>query len=364
MIQLFEYEIPFRTPFKTGATVYNNRRGILIRYQNNNMDIAAEAAPLPGYSRESLTQVKECLQSNKRNIENFLEQDLNFQQIRELDKNEDLNLASVQFALSFLALSVLATQKGKTVYDLFRKSPSASLKVNGVVGDGEIQTMEMNILNSIQKGFDTIKIKAVHPVHELAGLLTTIQNRYPTVSFRLDANQSWPLSELGKNCGLFNKLRIQYIEEPTKIQSLDEIQKIREICPVPVALDESVQSIRALKTALKTYPGITVVLKPMILGNILTIHETTTQIRSSSTYIVFTTSLESMVGRSMVASAATLMGDPDMAHGLNTGHLFADDVLPDFKIKNGLIKNHQNHFAVTPFQHIETKHLKKLEEPT
>lgn len=359
MLQYFQYEIPFRTPFKTASKIYHFRKGVILHYKNEKIDLFTEASPLPGFSRESIEDVRDSLLQNQESILHLLEGVNDFNQIRDLQELDELNLPSVQFSLSMLSLFLLAEKKQKTIFDLFKKS-LPSLKVNDIVGDSSISQMENRITESIQKGFQVIKIKAVHPINELAALLNKIQEKYPSVTFRLDGNQSWPRNSLKMNCKLFGNVQIQYVEEPVAIDKLNDIPGIQNSCCFPVAFDETVRDISSLKTLLQMSQTPYIIIKPMLLGNIFKIHETITEIRSSSKQIVCTTSLESMIGRSMVAIAASLIGDPNVSHGLNTGDLFATDLLPDFNIKNGLIKDHQLNLTAKSFQGIKTEHLKKL----
>lgn len=360
MLQLFEYELPFRSPFRTGSAIYKNRNGILIHYKNNGINLVVEAAPLPGFSGESLDDVKQVLMNQKEFIREFLEDDITLQSIRDLDKHSGLNLPSIQFALSYLSLSVLAEKKGKTIYDLFRTIPANSIQVNGVVGHASLKEMEERIEESIQHGFKMVKVKVPHPSEELASLLSRIQKKYPAIYFRLDANQSWPVSSIEKNCGLFRNLHIQYIEEPSFTENLQDFERFQESCCIPLALDESVSSLDVLESVLKKHPDVFVIIKPMLLGNILKIHETISRFRGSSKHIVCTTALESSIGRSMVATTTSIIGDQHLSHGLNTGHLFANDLLPDLEIKNGSLKHLQKNHRVKSFQSIKTSHLKKL----
>ncbi|WP_234572352.1 enolase C-terminal domain-like protein [Rhodohalobacter sp. 614A] len=360
MLQLFEYELPFRSPFKTGSATFKTRKGILIHYEKNDVDLVAEAAPLPGFSEESYEDVKHVLVNQKKFIQDFLESDLTLDHIRDLAENPDLKYPSIQFPLSYLSLSLLAEKKGKTIYDLFRTIPANAIQVNDVIGYSSIEKMEENLEQSVLNGFKCIKIKAKHPVDKLASLLSRIQKKYPSVHFRLDANQSWPVSSIEKNCGLLRNLHIEYIEEPTHVEDLQNLKQLQKNCSVPLALDESVSSIKNLKFVLKNHPEIFVIIKPMLLGNILKIYETILEFRGSCKYIVCTTALESSIGRSMVATTTSLLGDQNLSHGLNTGHLFANDLLPDLEIKNGSLKHHQYKHRTKSFKSIKTTHLKKL----
>ncbi|MDX1642118.1 MAG: hypothetical protein R3220_10495, partial [Balneolaceae bacterium] len=149
MLQLFEYELPFRSAFKTGSSVFKDRKGILLHYKNDAIDIVTEASPLPGFSNESFEEVRRALLNQKEGIEEFLTDDITLQKIRNLDNDKRLNAPSIQFALSYLSLFILAEKKGKTIFDLFKTIPANSIQVNAVVGHGSIKKMELQILDSI-----------------------------------------------------------------------------------------------------------------------------------------------------------------------------------------------------------------------
>lgn len=360
MLQLFEYELPLHSVFRTGSSEVKNRKGVLIHYRENNIDFVSEASPLSGYSQESFAEVRQSLLDQKKWVENFLGGQLSMQTIRDLANTRKLAEPSIQFGLSFLSLSILAKRRGKTIYDLFDKEPPQQISINDVIGHASIRDLKNQIESSINKGFKVIKIKAPYPLEGLPSLLSSIQDQHPGVQFRLDANQSWPRSEL---ISIFNQLvylPIQYIEEPCKNINISELREIQVTSDLPIALDESISTISLLKKALTLYPDVVLIVKPMLLGNILEIHETISQFRSNFKQIVVTTTLESRIGRSMVASSAFLIGDQQMSHGLHTGHLFADDLLPDFEIENGSIINLRENPAIKSFGLIKTSYLKKL----
>lgn len=360
MLQLFEYELPFRATFQTGSSKFKSRKGILLHYQEEDTDFVVEASPLPGFSRESFSEVKHTLFNQKQLIDEFLSGVLTLRKIRNLSNVKVLDLPSVQYALSFLSLSLLAFRRGKTMYQLFNRNRPQRILINDVIGRGSFQEMKNQIERSIEKGFQTIKIKAPNPVDELAELLTLIYKDHPDVRFRIDANQSWTRSEFNQNCKKLRQLPIEYIEEPCKWKNLSEIEEVQKISSIPLALDESISTINELKEVLEEFPNLILIIKPMLIGNFLEIHETISSFRSSFKQIVVTTTLESKIGRSTIALTASLLGDQQMSHGLYTGHLFADDLLSDFEIENGSIKNLRENPAIQSISHIKTSFIKNL----
>lgn len=360
MLQLFEYQIPFRTAFKTGSSSFKHRKGILLYYKEGDTDFVVEVSPLPGFSRESFSEVKQILIDQKRFINDFLGRELSLQKIRNLANIKVLDLPSIQFSISFLGLSILAYRQNKTIYGLFDRKVPSRILINDVIGHGSPEEMKSQIKTSLEKGFQTIKIKAPHPIDDLTHLLSSIHKKHPDIQFRIDANRSWPKSQVTQNSKKLQHLPIEYIEEPCKIDTLSEIKEIQKISSLPVALDESVSTIKEIEEALDQFTNLVLIIKPMLIGNFLEIHETISRFRSSSKQLVVTTTLESKIGRSTMALTASLLGDQQMSHGLHTGHLFADDLLPDFEIEKGSIKNLRGNPAIQSFSQIKTSFIKNL----
>src|SRR5699024_6958518 len=166
-------------------------------------------------------------------------------------------------------------------------------------------------------------------------------------NIRIDANQSWSLEQAKTYLSKLQPYQIEYCEEPLIKPTVESLQILNEDCTVPVALDESVFTSFELSQSFELVPVI--ISKPMIWG--YKILSGKTDIITSHTYpkLVFTTSLESSIGRLMTATLATGLGNPDLAHGLNTGRMLTNDIWNDEQfIKNGR------------FRLPDAKNLKKL----
>jgi O-succinylbenzoate synthase len=329
MLRLYEYRLPFCRPFKTAVTEFTQRKGIILRYRNGKSDLLAEAAPLPGFSKERYDDVKKALMQNRAEIDAYLSKVSSLDDIRNALHRSGMDMPSIEFAVSFLGLSLLADRGGKTVFELLKRPVPDELSINAVAGNLPPDQMKEQIMASAVKGFRVIKIKAVRPSDELASVLNSVLDRNPELIFRLDANRSWPTGEIRKSTEPFAHLPIEYVEEPASFHSEAELQGILSASRLPVALDESVRDVGHLQQLLSEHPDLTFVIKPMRFGNILHLAETIQSNRSSCRQIIVTTALESAIGRSMVAVCAALFGDPERSHGLRTGTMLERDILPD-----------------------------------
>jgi O-succinylbenzoate synthase len=337
MISLYKFHLPLKDPFVTGKDTYNNRSGILIRYLNNSIDLWAEASPLPGFSEESLNDVSKALSENLTELNSFFTSNFTLEKLKKWLK-ESPSVPSIQFALSYMGLRILSIREGRKLSSYFPFNLEGSVQVNDILGVNTPDDVARHIQCSRNRGFETFKCKADQDPEKLSDILKTAAKENPAVRFRIDANQSWPAEQLSKYGSYFNGLPIEYVEEPCEYHSDNELSNYLSEINLPVALDESVHSFERLRDLKTLFPALFFVIKPELYGNIFELAETISSLKSKRTHMVFSTLLESKIGREMTLFCAALLGDPGLAHGLNTGHLFRNDLLPDFDIRNGRIE--------------------------
>jgi o-succinylbenzoate synthase len=337
LIELYKYQLPFKNPFVTGKGEFHHREGVLVRYSDHSGEVLTEASPLPGFSKESIDSISGVLKEKQNDLNEFLSKPFTIQNLQEI--LEDFpNLPSLLFALSFLGLQILSNRKDKSLYELFDCQKSPIIQVNDIISIQDLNSSLLYFKKSRNQGFKTFKLKCGFPVDSQIQILSKLrQNSDHELKFRLDANQSWPEKQTLSSIQKLKTFDIEYIEEPFKWDNLEVFKNISDQSPIPLALDESIQSIEHLKTFLRELPESFLVIKPMLLGNLIDLFETIRGERTHFNRIVVTTTLESSIGRSMAASAATLIGDPNLAHGLNTGYLFHSDLSDDPEIERGEI---------------------------
>lgn len=326
MIRCFEYNLPFAAPFTTAADHYSNRKGILIEHKNGSENIIVEASPLPGFSLESFSNVKNALDSHHKKIEVFFDREFTTEGLKQFSATLP-RLPALQFAISFLGLSILSKRHSISIHQLLKTPKSYKVRINEIIGAGDVQHIQKKIEQGTKNGFTTFKIKAPWPTDPLIEALKNVLPGYPGITLRLDANQTWPEEKLEHIGNDLKSLPIEYVEEPVAIRNLEIIKRLRSRLSVPIAVDDSIKRIPELKQVLATEYGVYIIIKPMVLGNLFDIIETISAHRSTFKKVVVTTSLESFVGRSMTNSVASIIGDPQLAHGLHTGQFFDTDLV-------------------------------------
>lgn len=326
MFNLYQYSLPFRRPFKTAKGTFKDRQGLILRFRSRGADGFSEAAPLPGFSSETLKDVILSLTNNRKSIQTFFEKDFSLDDLSRFTKTL-ANLPSLQFAVSSLGISLISERKKMSLAAILkREPPPPSISVNAVLGDLSPDIFMKEAVRTIESGFSVLKCKVTQNPGHLPGSLREISAAYPEVLFRLDANQSWPHDRVNELSGQFADLPIQYIEEPVESASIREFEKMAGRCALPVAADESVVKFGLSRWMESGYQPSCLIIKPTLLGNLAELSATIGPRDHPERRIIFTSTLESAAGRNVIASYAGLFGSPEDAHGLNTGHLFTEDL--------------------------------------
>jgi len=320
------YEIPLKTPFNTAAGTVTVREGVLLelRFDATGIRHRAEAAPLPGFSRETIGHVLDRLHRDQEIITQFFRSPTKESAATFLQSYQAL--PSLAFALSALLWQIelrsLQAASGETVH------PTEHIQINAVAGLLSPDALLHHLTQKYRQGFRVFKCKVgLHP-QELADTLHTFARIHRDVLFRLDANRSWPVDHLEAYSSLFSELPVQYIEEPAAIDRPEQLEKVLGRCKLPVALDESIQSPDQLERFARSDAARSVaawIIKPTLFGDLYALRTLLDQYHLSER-TVFTSSFETGVGRALIGWLAAHYGSANFAHGLDTGDLFSEEL--------------------------------------
>ncbi len=356
MFSIYKYSLPFRKPFKTGAGTFYRRAGLIIRFVDEKTDIISEVAPLPGFSSETLIDVLEILTSDRKKINSFFSQCFSAAQLASF-LNELPNIPSLQFGLSSLGLLILAERSGNTLPSYLNRSVHKDIKVNAVVGSTDSAELKRQVKELYRSGFRVVKCKVTGNPGDLPQTLSELYSEFQDLIFRLDANQTWNLSTIEQFSEQFRKLPVEYVEEPLKITSAEQFRDIINKCKLPVAADESVVQFGLTNLETHEYSPPYYILKPMFLGNLINLFATITRSEHLDERTIFSTSLESVVGRQIISMICSMYGSKKNAHGLYTGYLFSNDLSDKNSINNGLYNVKNNQSKLIKFKTIDSSKL-------
>lgn len=332
-LNFYTYSIPFKQPFVTAGQSFGNRSGIIAVFKRDGIQALGEAAPLPGFSRETICDVARQIRSEKNSIIQFFNNPFTLETLEDFFAAEQFT-HSLRFCLYSITACYEAQKKNTSLHQaIFNDQSLRAVPLNAVVGiDKE---MREKVAGYIEQGFNTIKIKASPDAQSLVKELKKIRAEFPDVRLRVDANQSWNLKKALIFLKQSKALALEYCEEPLKTPDKAAIAQLKNETTVPIALDESLVDTFTLREAASLADVL--IIKPMVHGPAVNILG---EIRKKHAIkIVLTSSLETGIGRLMTATLAAGIGAQATAHGVATGSLLAEDLWRDDQfINNGMFE--------------------------
>lgn len=212
-------------------------------------------------------------------------------------------------------------------------APAGSVPVNATVGDGSAEAAVEAAESAVEEGFDCLKVKVgARAVDADLDRLRAVREAVGDgVRLRADANGGWSREEAERAVDAIADagLGLEYVEQPVGAGEHDALRALRGR-GVPVAVDETVNGGgdgRAWPDPIEAHADVAV-LKPMAQGGPARAAAAARRLRGRAVPSVVTTTVDAAVARTAavhVAAAASVGGD--LAHGLATGSLLAEDVV-------------------------------------
>ncbi len=352
----YTYSFPFKKPFKTSSGTFSEREGVILELKKNDIIALGDAAPLPGFSVESLEEVIQQLKELSAEIKALVSNEISLESFQVFHRKQDI-YPSLQFALDTLGVDFLSQHSQTSAHDLLFDNPAKKLQCNGVVPISARETTINKVRELTEKGYTTIKIKVGQNYNNELEQLGDLRSSFPELIIRVDANRAWEIDEAIENLTGLEALDIEYCEEPLANPTVKNYKRLSNATSVPLALDESFPGFKDWNSIL---PEISVlIVKPMVIGGLTKLFATNRLANNHGNKVIYTTSLESGIGRAMTVILAAGLGSRDSAHGLSTGSLLTMDVWNDGTyINNGSVhlpdrsklgqRYHSNHKYLEP----------------
>ena len=208
------------------------------------------------------------------------------------------------------------------------------IPINGLVWMGDFETMAARLEQKLDQGFSCVKIKigAIDFSDEMA-LIRRLRDRYGSdrIELRVDANGAFSPAEAMDKLQQLKACDIHSIEQPIMAGQWQEMARLCEISPLPIALDEELIGVNTLerkRQLLDTIRPQYIILKPSLHGGMAGCREWIALARERGIGSWITSALESNVGLNAIAHLAAEVYGPaiNMPQGLGTGQLFTDNI--------------------------------------
>ena len=325
--RLYRYHLPLTEPLELKQTTLRRREGLLVELAVDGGAAGwGEAAPLPGFSRESLDEATvQLLGLAGSMLDRSITADLldpHRALARELDA---MGLSpSARFGFELALWNLYAVGSGKALPELLAERPRASVPISALVSSPESAVEEA--LTARAAGYEAVKLKVgARDVEEDAELVSAVRGALGDgVALRLDANRAWSFEQAVRFADAVAELDPEYVEEP--LADTARLSSLARDHGLPVALDESLAGMEPEHLEAHGYAR-AVVLKPTLLGGMtrtLRFARVATRLGARP---VLSSAYESGVGTSALVALAAAVGDEEVPAGLDTYRRLAGDVL-------------------------------------
>ncbi|MBX3313634.1 MAG: o-succinylbenzoate synthase [Actinobacteria bacterium] len=155
-------------------------------------------------------------------------------------------------------------RRGRSLVDQVAVSlgrPRPAVPRTAVVGRGPVADVVAAVAAEIERGVALVKLKVTPGSDDLEGV-DAVRRNWPDLDLAVDGNGTLDARTLS----VLDAHRLAYVEQPAPVDDLVGSAELARRCDTPIALDESISSVDALRTAAALGAGHLVNVKPARLG--------------------------------------------------------------------------------------------------
>ena len=315
----FKHNLEFNMPSRTSRDVLHNKPSWYLVIKDQSRIGIGECSIIPGLSLDRVNDIETKLDYICREISSG----------NKLDIEEFKDYPAIKFALETALIDFNFSESPFKINDSNFSNFQDKIKINGLVWMGDIKYMRSQIIEKVNRGFSCIKIKvgALKFESELQ-LIKEIRRDFTheDLEIRLDANGAFKINEALEKLERLNEFSIHSIEQPIKKNHWQDMAKLCELSPIPIALDEELIGINLSKAELLyTIKPDYLILKPSLLGGFIECDNWISLAKENGIKWWATSALEGNVGLNAIAQWVYTKNSK-LSQGLGTGMLFKNNV--------------------------------------
>jgi len=302
-------------PAQNARAQWTERAGIILTLESEDgVRGRGEAAPLPGFSPDSLHECEQALLGlDASGICPRLApgQDLIGELGRESARIPE-TLPAARAALEAALLDLWARAAGVPAWALLLPG-SAAPRTRSVAAllMGEPETALAQALAARDRGIESFKFKIGRP-NALQRELCAVQELRAALGhsarLRLDGNQALSLAEAKQYLPRFAECDLEFIEEPCPPHAFAELRELGLPCALDESLAAGAQPMRGDRA---------VILKPTLLGGVSRCFALAEAARAVGAQVILSHAFEGPLGLALSAALALSIGSETSAHGLD-----------------------------------------------
>ena len=325
-----KYTLQFKRPAGTSRGVLTEKPTWLLTIEHNGRCGIGECSPLPGLSIDDISDYERS---------KLLWTCAHISLGKEALWGQLKSYPSIQFGVEQAFLSLEAKQEGGLFHSPFTEG-QVPIPINGLIWMGDKDYMQQQIREKLSQGFHCIKMKigAIDFETEYA-LLKGIRQQYAPsdIELRVDANGAFSPLEALEKLKRLSDLEIHSIEQPIRTGQYEQMARLCEASPLPIALDEELIGVACperKKEILQWIRPAYIILKPSLIGGYRGSEEWIDLAEKQGIGWWVTSALEGNVGLSAIAQWTYTLKNP-LPQGLGTGSLYTNNFPSSLEVKNG-----------------------------
>ncbi len=334
-IQTCTYRKTLPRAIVTAHGSYDTREGAIIRLSDGTGQYGlGDAAPLPGFSRDSFAQMCLALDGLAQHAANEELADL----VRLCETMYDL--PALAFAVGAAIEDLNARRRGLPLCRSLAADAAARIPINGLIGDGDATGAREQVLELWASEYRVFKVKvaAGSPERDIERILAII-HAVPEAKLRLDANAGWKMEQVHEVMKQIPVENLDFLEQPLSIGRIQESRRLCHDHGVRLALDEDVSTFDQAHSIISERACDVVVLKPMVLGSFRASYLLAQAALAQKMEVIYTSVWESDIGIAATLHLAAALGPNPSAMGLSTAGMIADGIVEKpLRIENGFLK--------------------------
>lgn len=335
-IEVFHLSMPMKFTFKSSQAMLNHRETLVIKVTDelgNTGYGEVVAFNEPFYTKETLPDSKRVLINHF--LPSLLQKEIKhpFEIHQGLGSLYPMAMAGVENALLDLfarrqQLSIL-----KTVFD---EETHNRIYAGIVLGDLNIDSLLNQVEEYVQQGYIRFKFK-IKPEDGFVKL-KCIREKYPDLMILADANKSFRaehVQELKK----IDELGLRCLEEPLASGDLLAYQRLQEQLITPLCLDESIQTMEDLRSAIELKTCQVINVKVGRVGGLFYVKQMIEACRKNNIHYWIGSMMESGISKILHVHLASLKDNYIPGDLSPSRRYFDKDVIrPEITAQNGLLQ--------------------------
>lgn len=290
------FKLALKHPFTISRYTVSTQSTVIVSISNGEFTGYGEATVNP-YYHSSVEKIQGSIQKVKPVIERSTldHPTLFWKSIEPLLADDYFTLCAVDCAYWDLYAKI----EHRTLRSFWSEDAHPLPLTNYTIGIDTIEKMQAKIL---EKPWPIYKIKLgtgndVEIIKELRAVTDSV--------FRIDANASWSVDGTLKNMEVFQRLGVEFIEQPLKATDWEGMKCLKEKCVIPIIADESCQRVQDIDACAAVFHGINI--KLMKCGGITPALDMITKCRAHHLLVMAGCMTESSIGISNLSQLGTLL---------------------------------------------------------